>query len=97
VAKRDGWLEERWVNKIEMGGYIGTAPVCHGKLSWFESRHSLKITNGRNKQRNGQHTLASQKKKEDQSKILMLFRMKSSFELGDGQLEPRSKILMFLE
>ncbi len=50
------------MNKIGMGGYIGTAPVCHGKLSGFKSRHSLKITNGRNKQRNGQHTLASQNK-----------------------------------
>jgi hypothetical protein len=35
----------------------------------------------------------AKKKKKDQSKILMLFRMKSSFELGDDQPEPRSRII----
>jgi hypothetical protein len=29
-----------------VGGEVGRAPVCHGKLSGFESRHPLEIING---------------------------------------------------
>jgi hypothetical protein len=36
-----------------MGGYIGSAPGCHDKLSGFESRHPSEIVYGRHKQKSG--------------------------------------------
>jgi hypothetical protein len=45
-----------------MGGQVGSALACYGSFlsSKFESRHLLKIENGRHKQRSIQHTLARQ-------------------------------------
>ncbi len=39
------------------------------------------------------HSSQPKKRARPRSKILMLFRMKSSFELGDDQPEPRSRII----
>jgi hypothetical protein len=38
------------------------------QLSWFESRHVSKITNGRHKQRSGKRNIARQKEKENNKK-----------------------------
>ncbi len=42
------------------------------QLSWFESRHVSKITNGRHKQRSGKRNIARQKEKENNKKIKIL-------------------------
>jgi hypothetical protein len=38
------------------------------QLSWFESRHVSKITNGQHKQRSGKRNIARQKEKEKNKK-----------------------------
>jgi hypothetical protein len=54
VAKEgDGWLRERWVAKMEMGGYVGSAPACYGsslgsnpdkkKIIFYENLTKTKI------------------------------------------------------
>jgi hypothetical protein len=52
VAGLRGWvskLVEGWLaNLVEGLGWLsGSPPACHGKLSGFNSRHSLELINGR--------------------------------------------------
>jgi hypothetical protein len=77
LCKRDGWSSKRNRSLGEKDGRlrcIVSAPSWHGKLSGFESRQtSLKVINGRHKQKSGQHTLACQKKYRKMFYILIRF------------------------
>jgi hypothetical protein len=50
------------IKKYHYFDAVSCAPVRHGQLSGFESRHPSKFINGRHKRRSGRHTLARQKK-----------------------------------
>jgi hypothetical protein len=57
----DGYVREMGGYVREMGGLVGIAPACYDSSLSSNPDISQKIQNGRHKQRNGQHTLASQK------------------------------------
>ncbi len=52
---------ENRIMLLKTGDEVVSAPACYREHSGFESKYLVKIQNGRNKQKNGQRTLARQK------------------------------------